>query len=292
MSGLRCAELAEAAGDPAEGTAPPARHWLLVEHPGPWPRQALAGLDPTVATALGTWAGEVGARVVLVRRPGRRVHDGRSLRWFRVDARPGHEDVRTGLFSGPAELAAAPHAEGEPHPATLTLVCAHGRHDVCCAVRGRPLAAALLADDPDGVWECSHIGGCRFAPAMVLLPHGLTYGGLTPLDGPAILRDHARGVITPGKLRGRSALSPAAQAAQHHARLATGATGLHDLHVTGVVPDGVPAGGTGWTVTLTGPDCVVTLRERTVGVDRPLTCAGRAGGRVRVFDLVSPVEIR
>lgn len=284
----RCAELADTAGDPAEGTAPPARHWFLVEHPGPWPRQALAGLDPAVSAALGAWAGEVGARVVLVRRPGRRDRDAvePGRRWFRVDARPGHEDVRTGTWSSPAELAAAVHADGDPHPDPLVLVCAHGRHDACCAVRGRPLAAALVADDPEGTWECSHIGGCRFAPAMVLLPHGLTYGGLTPLEGPAVVRDHRCGLVVPGRLRGRSALPPAVQAAQHHARAATGATRLDDLRVADVVPDDAPPGRTGWRITFVSPDCVVRVRERFVPVDRPLTCAARPAGRIRVFDLV------
>ncbi len=41
--GLRCADAAEAAGDRLEGTAPPADHWFLVEHPGPWNRFILAG---------------------------------------------------------------------------------------------------------------------------------------------------------------------------------------------------------------------------------------------------------
>ncbi|MCO7196686.1 sucrase ferredoxin [Pseudonocardia sp. McavD-2-B] len=283
-----CAELAGTAGDPAEGTAPPARRWFLVEHLGPWPRQALAGLDPAAASALGAWAGEEGARVVLVRRPGRRDRDAVApgRRWFRVDARPGHEDVRTGIWSSPAELAAAVHADGDPHPDPLVLVCAHGRHDACCAVRGRPLAAALVADDPEGTWECSHIGGCRFAPALVLLPHGLTYGGVTPADGPAVVREYGRGLVVPGLLRGRSALPPAVQAAQHHARAVTGATGVDDLGVADVDSDGRPPGHTSWRVTFHHPDCVVEVRERFVEVDRPLTCAARPAGRIRVFDLV------
>ncbi|WP_224392958.1 sucrase ferredoxin [Pseudonocardia sp. ICBG1293] len=282
----RCAELAEAAGDPGEGTAPPAQHWFLVEHRGAWPRLALQALDPDAAAALGAWAGGTGARIVLVRRPGRRAGRAEGLRWFRVDARPGHEGIRTGTWAGAGDLAAAVTAEGDPYDAPLTLVCAHGRHDACCAVRGRPLAAALVADDPEGTWECSHIGGCRFAPAMVLLPHGLVYGGVSPLEGPSIVRDAARGLVVPSRLRGRSALSPAVQAAQQHARLATGSRGVDDLRVAGVDSDGAPAGSTAWRVRFTGPDCVVEVKERFVGVDRPLTCAGRPGGRMRVFDPV------
>ncbi|OXM54579.1 hypothetical protein CFP71_19590 [Amycolatopsis thailandensis] len=49
----RCADLADAANDPSEGTAPPAQRWLLIEHPGPWGRLALtdSGIAPA---ALGS----------------------------------------------------------------------------------------------------------------------------------------------------------------------------------------------------------------------------------------------
>ncbi len=45
----RCSLAAEAAGDPLEGTAPPGDRWLLVEHPGPWPAQALTVLPAAAA---------------------------------------------------------------------------------------------------------------------------------------------------------------------------------------------------------------------------------------------------
>ncbi|MDJ0401814.1 sucrase ferredoxin, partial [Rhodococcus rhodochrous] len=56
------------------------------------------------------------------------------------------------------------------------LVCAHGKRDRCCAVRGRPIAAALTAAFGQDVWECSHTGGHRVAPSMIMLPTGYTSG--------------------------------------------------------------------------------------------------------------------
>ena len=57
---MRCADAAEAAGDPMEGSAPPADHWFLVEHQGPWDRFVLAGsgFDRAAAGALDRWARE------------------------------------------------------------------------------------------------------------------------------------------------------------------------------------------------------------------------------------------
>ena len=62
----RCADAAQAAGDPLEGTAPPADHWFLVEHPGPWDRYILAGsgFDRTVASTLDRWARTANGRVL------------------------------------------------------------------------------------------------------------------------------------------------------------------------------------------------------------------------------------
>src|SRR6201999_3136522 len=103
-------------------------------------------------SALAGWADAVHARVVLIRRPGQRTQ--RTRRWFRVDSRPGHESIRTGEHRDGAELAAAICEPGEPFAGPLHLVCVHGRHDVCCAVRGHPLAKALAAADPRRTWEC------------------------------------------------------------------------------------------------------------------------------------------
>ena len=272
----RCSFLADAAGDAREGTAPPAEQWFLVEHPGPWPRVAHAGLPE--AADLDAWAHAVRGRVLMVRRPGR-AGAGAPRRWFRVDSRPGREHVVTGAVDGPLD----PTAAGEPHPGPLHLVCAHGRHDTCCALRGRPLAAALVAAAPEAAWECSHVGGCRFAPALVLLPHGLVLGGVPGPDAARVVADYAAGLVVPELVRGRSALPPAAQAAQHHARLATGALGVDDL---GVVSVAAPAPGR-WRVRLAGPDVMVDLTEEWVAADRRLTCAAPGPGRLRTFTLVS-----
>jgi hypothetical protein len=305
----RCSYVADAAGDPREGTAPPADRWFLLEHPGPWGRFALtqSGVDPTAVAALAAWAAAEGGRVVLVRRPGRaarsadgartdtaRSADGaprdtaadRPRRWFRVNSSIGHEGTRTGTFTAEAELVEAVHTPGDPYDGPLTIVCAHGRHDTCCAVRGRPVAAAAATTDPDRTWECSHIGGCRFAPAMVLLPHGYTLGGMPPDEAPAIVRTYRDGRIDPRWLRGRSSLPPAVQAAQHHARLATGELGVDALRPVQVQAQDGPDGTRLWRVELAGPDCSVLLRERREETGRPLTCAASAPGWMRVFDLL------
>ncbi|MGW5701189.1 sucrase ferredoxin [Amycolatopsis japonica] len=281
----RCADLAEAAGDPREGTAPPAEHWLLVEHPGPWGRFALreSGMDPGAVAPLGRWAARVNGRIALVRRVARRppIRD-RPFRWFRVDARPGHEQIRTGEFSDAAELGRSTFAEGRVWQEPLALVCVHGRHDTCCAVRGRSLATTLAAEFSESTWECSHLGGCRFAPSMVLLPHGFTFGGLRPADASGLFQRYLDGVVDGRFLRGRSSHPPVVQAAHHHARAATGVVGIDDLRLTKTTR----TGDTDWQVVFAEPDCIVRLREARIPAGRRLTCATEPVRTIRVFELL------
>ena len=65
--------LAASAATRRPGSAPPARRWLLLEHPGPWRVDAVAGsgIDPDVLDTLAAGAARSGTRILLVRRPGR-----------------------------------------------------------------------------------------------------------------------------------------------------------------------------------------------------------------------------
>ena len=102
----------------------------------------------------------------------------------------------------------------EPHAEALFCVCTHGRHDACCAERGRPVAAELSRTHPAQTWEISHLGGDRFAANLLVLGAGLDYGRVTPEVAPAIADAHLAGRITPDHLRGRAAFAMPVQAAE------------------------------------------------------------------------------
>ena len=281
----RCSVLANAAGDPQEGTAPPGDRWFLAEHLGPWSPHAVPEADvaPQVVRAVNLWARDNNGRVQVIRRTGRATRRVPPVRWYRVDSRPGHESIHTGVCDTPEDLVSALDEPGEPHRRPLNLVCVHGRHDACCAIRGRPLVAALNAADPDRTWECSHLGGCRFSPSLVLLPHGFIFGGVPPAEAAALVARYDSGLLDPRWLRGRVVFPPVVQAAQHHARELTGALGVDALPP--VVTTALDGGRT--RVVFTDPDCAVTLAERRVDAGRPLTCAASRAGWMRVFDLVA-----
>ena len=216
QSTFRCADAARERADPLAGSAPPARRWLLLEHPGPWRIDAIAGagIDPAVLSVLTSAAGSA-TRILLVRRSGR--IDRRAPRsWILagLDA-----TTTTGTWQDDKDLLDAAEAMIET-PASaarraesMILVCTHGVHDVCCALRGRPVASALSSRWPELVWECSHIGGDRFAPNLVLLPDGFYYGNLDPQSAVTTVEAHLGGTVLPDRLRGMARFLPPVQAA-------------------------------------------------------------------------------
>ena len=271
---LRCSFASELRGDPLLGTAAPSVGMVLVEQPGPWGRLALVGsrLDPAVGRALGNRAVARGLRVLLIRRPGRAAAP-TQRRWAVVDCTPGQEVARWGTFTDDRELLDLPldGSAGAPSYEPCYLVCTHGRHDACCAIRGRPVAESLARDRPDAVWECSHIGGDRFAANLLALPHGLYYGRVDAATAAEVASAHERGEVVPALLRGRTTFAPVAQAAQQHARSALGELEINALNPLSVTA----ADGHSWDVRLQHlpGDLVATVRTVTAGPAALLTCA-------------------
>ena len=285
-----CSDGARERGDPLVATGSHGDRWFLVENQAGWGRRAL--LDPPFDAALGRALvhriEDDGIRPLVIRRPGRRAtQDG--TRWALVDSRPGRESVRWGRVDEPTDLLDVPldGSAGEASDQPIFAVCAHGRHDQCCAVRGRLVAARLAAAHPEQTWECSHLGGDRFAGTMVLLPHGLYYGWVDDADAVDVADAYLAGRVEPRFLRGRSAYSHPVQAAQHFARAQLG-----DDRLDAYPPLREVRTDDGWTVRLATPGgpVTVTLVESS---SAPLlsTCAATRALPVRQWtlgEIVSP----
>lgn len=282
-----CATAARRREDPILGTAAPARRWVLVEYPGGWATHALQSplIPARVGARLESLARTSGGRVLLVRRHGRRRLDA-PRSWAVVD----HDGRQQwGTWQGGEDLqraadafAAGPVPSGSQEP--LLLVCAHGLHDTCCAVRGRPVAAVLADRWPDATWECSHVGGDRFAANVVVIPDGACYGNLSAASAARVVEAHLAGTVTPAHLRGLSTEPPVVQAAIVAAHERFGPGGARDLV-------GETAAGCGpdtWLVRLAGRGALPAVVEATVTRERrppaKLTC--RAAGEAAAYAYV------
>ena len=283
-----CSDQSLARNDPMYGTASAGLSWALLELSGAWGHSAFlhsaAIIDPDLGRAIARRVEAAGIRIAAIRRPGRRSATPR-WRWFIAQSGEGCEALYSGEVSDPREYLdlALDGSDGELSTDPLVAVCAHGKHDQCCAVRGRSATAAIAAQYPELTWECSHLGGDRFAATMLVLPEGLCYGRVDSTDSAELVRLYLDGRLDNRFLRGRTSLPHAVQAAQYFAREASRDDRIHALppldvqrseHKIRVVLAGA-----------SGPLEVVLAEE----LSEPLlsTCQASVAGRVRTFVLVS-----
>jgi hypothetical protein len=285
-TGFRCSAESLLRDEVLAGTASTVHAFLLVENPGPWGRDAIrdARIPGPVKAALARKANRAKVRVLLVRRhhrpaPRRRFHV------FAAFAHPSAPWMETMELAEPERLLDLDlDALGRgrspgltPYPRPVFLTCTHGKHDACCAERGRPVAAAMDAAHPDDAWECSHIGGDRFAANALVLPHGLYYGRLDRVSALTVAGAQLSGQLDLDHLRGRSGLAMPVQAAEIALRRELGETRDAALRLSGRRVDGevtvacFEVGGASYDVrvrTTKGPDLTrltcTALRENPI----------------------------
>ncbi len=292
-----CSVAWDEAGASALGTAAAAGFWIALEQNGPWGRAAVtqSRLDPEVGVALDGACKEAGGRLILIRRPGAHPaadEGGGRQRVYLAGGLAGRPWLLQAELDDVADLLWLPLAalrEGEMTSvqaalpgldlshAPVLLVCTNSRRDLCCAVRGRPVALESSSRRPDQVWECSHTGGHRFAPTGVVLPHGQSYARLTGPSAVLALDAATRGempleLMGTGYDRGRSHLIASAQAAESTVRHQIHEPSLVALSTTAATQPGVD---NAWHCRVSHVDGrhwdVVAVRT-SGGEDRPESC--------------------
>ncbi|WP_249353074.1 sucrase ferredoxin [Rhodococcus sp. Q] len=235
-----CSLQSTTVGEPMAARAGHTRLWVLVEHPGPWPKTAPSGLLPdALLDRIDSLAHP--ARLVLIRRPRhRRVVE---PRWILAWSDGVGSWMREGTIASYANLSDLPFETsavgvepdvGTARRAPLFVVCTHGKKDACCAELGRPIVTALTQLDGADVWECTHIGGDRFAANLIAFPAGMYFSRLGAESAQATARDYLEGRMALAHLRGRAALPQQAQVAEHVIREVTGVTDVDALESVSV----------------------------------------------------------
>jgi hypothetical protein len=233
-----CADISRQSGEPLAATASRVEHWLLIEYPGLWSRDVLAGsrLSSRVKRHLDEQLARLPhARLLFIRRPERRGRDRRLVYVVRTTEQGGDlYRLEIGDYAGllALDLSDVLEGAGELLSDPLLVVCTHGKRDRCCARYGRPLYERLRDALPDEwLWQSTHLGGDRFAGNLVCLPHGLCYGRVDTGEAWTVLDEYLAGRIALEHYRGRSCHSFPQQAAERAVREATGLSGIDDLRL-------------------------------------------------------------
>jgi hypothetical protein len=278
-----CRELAF--DEPIAGTAQgEIERWIVLEDNDPW--GAKVPLETNLPVAVRDWLKRLEAgprtRVQLMRRPGRPRHERRTLLLARTPADASGrrlvelECTLADLPSlDPDEL--LDRAPATHELASVWLVCTHGARDRCCAKWGVALWEALREREGDRVWQCSHLGGHRFAPTAMALPSGLVWGRLALDEVGALVDDSAAGRVGAlPKLRGRSAHSSMLQAAECLVRMREGLAEDGALRVREIIPEDP-----GQRVRFDGPDGVleIVVELARPGFSSPGSCGEEAKAR-------------
>lgn len=219
MTGMRifCRDLCLSRKEPLAGMGNAAKRYALLPWPrGDWrsPREDSVGMPSVLSYAIGV-ANAEGIHVSLVSEPA-----GEQRRALTCD----------GIsipFSEPEEaaqllmrLARGEMPDGERDDRITILCCADSKHDACCARHGFATWKALVAAaDPQKfrILQTTHLGGCRFAASIVVLPGRHRYGRIEPQQAAEFLRCLEAGVpFLPGH-RGNPALSEVDQVLEHAA---------------------------------------------------------------------------
>lgn len=220
-----CAALSQASHEPLAGTAPHVAVWICIEQEGAW------GAHPLTEPGLGSGAGAALAALtdndfvmtLAIRRVGRhpRATGTRTVMIARshlTDAwlcrRDVDSDDELAAVLGDVDLDAVMHGRvpsgWERATESVTLICTNGKRDVCCAIEGRRIIDEVSDLAEHHYWECSHLGGHRYAPSVLLLPAGLVLGQISATE---LMQTHT-GNPPLARVRGRSCLPAAAQAAE------------------------------------------------------------------------------
>ena len=124
--------------------------------------------------------------------------------------------------------------EAEPH----LLVCANGKRDACCAIVGRPVAAAAAEVHPGRVWETTHLGGTASPRPPSRCPRAGPSAGSRPRAPAPTLDAVGAGVVDLEARPGPSVWPGPGQVAELAVRRRLDARGVDDVTAVARADDG------------------------------------------------------
>lgn len=208
-----CSEFSLAQGESLRGTAPRVDFWILLEYTEMWGRDPIK--SNTLPTDVQLWINrtldslrEVGRfpRVQMIR-GNRAPRPGYSI-YFAQSGQLRHHTLHS--YDAILDLDIDQDI-GDLVESNTYFVCTHGTRDLCCAKHGYRTWTVLNELSNGRAWQCSHLGGHRFAPNILVLPQARLYGRVHAECATNFFRIVEERKIATAHLRGRSEFLPEEQ---------------------------------------------------------------------------------
>jgi hypothetical protein len=294
---LFCADLAREVGEPMFGTAPTIDAWFLLEYNGPW--TAKATTDNDLPRSIQAWLAEEltlvdNGRLQFIKRS-RPTHRAGITFFIALtqEIAPRLYEFRLGTYDDlhsldlSAPLSGAANYDRYIRTEPLYPVCTNGKRDRCCSRDGLTLHQSLVERVGDSAWQCTHLGGHRYAPTLVTFPDGAYYGRLTSSDLASLVQAQEHEDLYLSHLRGRCCYDDVVQAAESFLRQKTGLTKRDGYRLL----DASPNDESHWAVRFTGSSMgeihrLVIVRTMS-DTDRLVSCSPPKSKPIVQFRLVS-----
>ena len=223
-----CSELSLEIKEQMFGTVPRVDVWFLIEYNQAWAEKAFlsSAIPEIVKKRVFEYLNSIpNSRLQLIKRhksneQGLKIYIGVSdelePKLFELNLK-SYEDILD--LSIPEIISGNSSSRCEP----IFLVCTHGAHDQCCGRFGVPVyMEARRQENGFLTWQCTHLGGHRFAANFLCLPHGIYYGRVRASNVSTIIKDYQNQCISLDMYRGRSCYNSDVQAAEYFLRIKTG----------------------------------------------------------------------
>lgn len=242
--GFFCSRLSREADEELFGTASRADVWFLLEYADAWAEKAFKSckIPEPVKERLSSHLDIIpDSRILLIKQSSRLPSHIAFYVALTRELNPviykfsleSYEDLLSldiaAILSGSSVYDG--YIFGEP----LFLVCTNGNRDRCCAKLGLQVYRELAKHAGCSAWQCTHVGGHRFAANVLCFPHGIFYGRVGAGEASALIREYRNGKIyNLEKYRGRSCYDSYVQASDYFLRSQTEARDISRFGVSEV----------------------------------------------------------
>lgn len=221
MSKFYCSIAAQMGKENLAGTAASFQRYILLEYPYPFKEKAIkeSSLSTSLKTYLETYLTNNYGKLLLIRQEEKKE---KNFHVFFYDSLNSCLNKQT--FPNYEALHATDldhcFAKNTAHQVTESqyFICTNGTRDQCCAKFGYPIYKQFQAIKPQQTWQCSHIGGHRFAPTGLFLPMGIYYGHMQVEHIAQMIQTDAQKALSLNHYRGRTAYKKPEQAAEYFLR--------------------------------------------------------------------------